>query len=34
MILRKTPEELDKIAAAGDILVRCHEILESRRGRG
>src|ERR1700740_2822843 len=31
MIIRKTPEELDKIAAAGEVLVRCHEIL---RGKG
>jgi methionyl aminopeptidase len=34
MILRKTPEELDKIAAAGDILVRCHEILKSKARPG
>ncbi len=31
MIVRKTPEELDKMAAAGDVLVRCHDIL---RGEG
>ena len=34
MILRKTPEELDKIAAAGDILVRCHEILKAKARPG
>ena len=27
MILRKTPEEIDKMAAAGQILARCHELL-------
>ena len=27
MIIRKTPEEIDKMAAAGRILARCHEIL-------
>ena len=34
MILRKTPEELDKIAAAGEILVRCHEILRGKARPG
>ncbi len=34
MILRKTPEELDKIAAAGDILVRCHDILKAKARPG
>src|SRR5215213_459287 len=34
MILRKTPEELDKIAAAGEILVRCHEILKAKARPG
>jgi methionyl aminopeptidase len=34
MILRKTPEELDKMAAAGRILVRCHEILRSKARPG
>jgi methionyl aminopeptidase len=34
MILRKTPEELDKIAAAGEILVRCHEILKTKARPG
>ncbi|HEX8084626.1 MAG TPA: type I methionyl aminopeptidase [Solirubrobacteraceae bacterium] len=30
MIIKKTPAELDKMAAAGDILVRCHRLLESK----
>ena len=30
MIIKKTPAELDKMAAAGDILVRCHQLLESK----
>ncbi|MBN1528398.1 MAG: type I methionyl aminopeptidase [Thermoleophilaceae bacterium] len=34
MILRKTPDELDKIAAAGDILIRCHEILKAKARPG
>src|SRR5215217_7205632 len=34
MILRKTREELDKIAAAGEILVRCHEILKAKARPG
>jgi methionyl aminopeptidase len=34
MILRKTPEELDKIAAAGEVLVRCHEILKAKARPG
>jgi methionyl aminopeptidase len=34
MIQRKTPEELDKMAAAGRILVRCHEILRSKARPG
>jgi methionyl aminopeptidase len=34
MILRKTPDELDKIAAAGEILVRCHEILKAKARPG
>ena len=33
MIIRKTPEEIDKIAAAGEILARCHEMLRARRAR-
>ena len=34
MILRKTPDEIDKMAAAGRILVRCHEILRSKARPG
>jgi methionyl aminopeptidase len=34
LIIRKTPEELDKIAAAGKILVRCHEILKRKARPG
>ncbi len=34
MIIRKTPEELDKIAAAGDVLVRCHDMLRSKARPG
>jgi methionyl aminopeptidase len=30
MIVKKTPAELDKMAASGDILVRCHRLLESK----
>src|SRR3954469_22619208 len=30
MIIRKSPAEIDKMAAAGDILVRCHRLLESK----
>jgi methionyl aminopeptidase len=34
VILRKTPDEIDKMAAAGRILVRCHEILRSKARPG
>ena len=34
MIKRKTPEEIDRIAAAGRILVRCHEILRRKARPG
>ena len=34
MILQKTPDEIDKMAAAGRILVRCHEILRSKARPG
>jgi methionyl aminopeptidase len=34
VIHRKTPEEIDKMAAAGRILVRCHEILRSKARAG
>jgi methionyl aminopeptidase len=30
MIIRKTPEQLDRMAAAGEILVRCMRMLESK----
>jgi methionyl aminopeptidase len=28
MIVRKSPEEIEKMAAAGEVLVRCHRLLE------
>ena len=34
MIHRKTPEEIDKMAAAGRILARCHEILRRKARPG
>jgi methionyl aminopeptidase len=34
MIVRKTPEQVDKMALAGDILVRCLKILESKARAG
>jgi methionyl aminopeptidase len=34
MILRKTPEEIDKMAAAGLILARCHELLRKKARPG
>ena len=34
MILRKTPEEIDKMAAAGQILARCHELLRKKARPG
>jgi methionyl aminopeptidase len=30
MIIRKTPEQVDQMAAAGEILVRCMKVLESK----
>jgi methionyl aminopeptidase len=30
MIVKKTPDEMDKMAAAGDILVRTHKLLEAK----
>jgi methionyl aminopeptidase len=30
MIIRKTPEQVDQMAAAGEILVRCLQMLESK----
>jgi methionyl aminopeptidase len=30
MIIRKTPEQVDQMAASGDILVRCMKMLESK----
>jgi methionyl aminopeptidase len=34
MIVRKTPDEIDRMAAAGRTLVRCHEILRSKARPG
>src|SRR5215211_5234132 len=34
MINRKTPEEIEKMAAAGRILARCHEILRRKARPG
>ena len=34
MIIRKTPEQVDKMAAAGDVLVRCLRLLRSSARAG
>src|SRR4029077_18438843 len=34
MIIRKTPEQVEKMAVAGDILVRCLKMLESKARAG
>ncbi|HEY0318600.1 MAG TPA: type I methionyl aminopeptidase [Solirubrobacterales bacterium] len=34
MIIRKTPEQVDKMAAAGDILVRCLKMLSAKARPG
>jgi methionyl aminopeptidase len=34
MIIRKTPEQVDRMAAAGEILVRCLRMLESKARPG
>src|SRR3954451_5734221 len=34
MIIRKTPEQVDKMAAAGDVLVRCLRMLASKARPG
>jgi methionyl aminopeptidase len=34
VILRKTPDEIEKMAAAGRVLVRCHEMLRSKARPG
>jgi methionyl aminopeptidase len=34
MIVRKTPEQIDEMAVAGDILVRCLKMLESKTRAG
>jgi methionyl aminopeptidase len=34
MIIRKTPEQVDRMALAGDILVRCLKMLESKARAG
>jgi methionyl aminopeptidase len=30
VIIKKSPAEIEKMAAAGDVLVRCHRLLESK----
>ena len=34
MIITKTPEEIEKIAAAGRILARCHQLMKSKARPG
>ena len=34
MIHRKTPDEIEKMAAAGNVLVRCHEVLRKKARPG
>jgi methionyl aminopeptidase len=34
MIVRKTPEQIDQMAVAGDVLVRCLKMLESKTRAG
>ena len=34
MIIKKTPEEIEEIAAAGQILARCHNLLRSKARAG
>jgi methionyl aminopeptidase len=34
MIIRKTPEQVDQMAAAGDILVRTMKVLKSKARPG
>src|SRR6201991_5170 len=34
MIIRKTPQQVDQMAAAGDILVRCLKMLEAKTRAG
>jgi methionyl aminopeptidase len=34
MIIRKTPEQIEKMALAGDVLVRCLKMLESKARAG
>jgi len=34
MILRKSPDEIDKMAAAGRVLARCHEMLRAKARPG
>jgi methionyl aminopeptidase len=34
VIIRKTPEEIEKMAAAGRVLVRCHEVLRKKARPG
>ena len=34
MIIKKSPEEIDRIAAAGEILARCHALLKTKARPG
>ena len=34
MIVKKSPAEIEKMAAAGDVLVRCHRLLQSKLRAG
>jgi methionyl aminopeptidase len=34
MIIRKTPEQIEKMAASGDLLVRCLRLLKSSARAG
>ncbi len=34
MIIRKTPDQVEKMAAAGDVLVRCLRLLRSSARAG
>src|SRR6195952_1305101 len=34
MIIRKSPEEIEKMAAAGSVLARCHSLLRRKAREG
>jgi methionyl aminopeptidase len=34
MIIKKTPEQVDKMAASGEVLVRCLKMLASKARAG